>query len=54
MIDAVRLTTRVFREPAADGYRDARDCSPADRLVPLFAPEAFALRLDELKRKLHA
>ena len=25
VIDAVRLTTRVFREPAADGYRDARD-----------------------------
>ncbi len=25
VIDAVRLTTRVFREPAADGYRDVRD-----------------------------
>jgi Uma2 family endonuclease len=49
VIDAVRLTTRVFREPAADGYRDARDFGPADRLAPLIAPEAFALRLDELE-----
>ena len=49
VIDAVRLTTRVFREPAADGYRDARDFGPADRLMPMLAPEAFALRLDELE-----
>jgi Uma2 family endonuclease len=49
VIDAVRLTTRVFREPAADGYRNAKDFGPADRLVPLIAPEAFALRLDELQ-----
>jgi Uma2 family endonuclease len=49
VIDAVRLTARVFREPAADGYRDARDFATSDRLVPLFAPEAFALRLDELE-----
>ena len=42
VIDAVRLTTRVFREPASDGYRDARDFAASDRLVPLFAPEAFA------------
>ena len=49
VIDAVRLTTRVLREPAADGYRDARDFGRTDPLVPLFAPEAFALRLDELE-----
>ena len=48
VIDAVRLTTRVFREPT-DGYRDARDFGSADRLVPLIAPEAFALKLDELE-----
>jgi Uma2 family endonuclease len=42
VIDAVRLTTHVFREPAADGYRDAHDFGPTDRLAPLFAPEAFA------------
>ena len=49
VIDAARLTTRVFREPAADGYRDAHDFGAAERLGPLFAPEAFALRLDELE-----
>jgi Uma2 family endonuclease len=49
VIDAVRLTTRVFREPAADGYRDARDFGPTERLAPLIAPAAFALRLDELE-----
>jgi Uma2 family endonuclease len=49
VIDAVRLTTRVFREPAADGYRNTQDFGATDRLVPLFAPEAFALRLDELE-----
>jgi Uma2 family endonuclease len=49
VIDAVRLTTRVLREPAADGYRDARDFGAADRLAPLFAPEAFAFRLEELE-----
>jgi Uma2 family endonuclease len=49
VIDAVRLTTRVLREPAADGYRNARDFAASDRLVPLVAPEAFALRLEELE-----
>jgi Uma2 family endonuclease len=49
VIDAVRLTTRVFREPAADGYRDARDFGPTDQLAPSIAPGAFALRLDELQ-----
>ena len=51
VIDAVRLTTRIFRDPAADGYREARDFGPADRLIPRIAPETFALRLADLKRK---
>jgi Uma2 family endonuclease len=49
VIDAVRLTTRVFREPAADDYRDLTDFGPSDRLIPLIAPEAFALQLNELE-----
>jgi Uma2 family endonuclease len=49
VIDAVRLTTQIFHEPAADGYRNAQDFGPSDRLIPLIAPEAFALRLDELE-----
>lgn len=51
VIDAVRLTARVFRQPAAEGYRETRDCSAAERIVPLFVPDAFALRLADLKRK---
>jgi Uma2 family endonuclease len=47
--DAVRLITRVFSEPTADGYRKAIDFGLADRLTLLIAPEAFALRLDELE-----
>ncbi len=49
VIDAVRLTTRVFREPAPDGYRDTQDFGPAERLVPVVAPDAFAVRLDDLE-----
>jgi Uma2 family endonuclease len=49
VIDAVRLTTRVFREPAPDGYRNAQDYGPTDQLTPSIAPEPFALRLDELE-----
>jgi Uma2 family endonuclease len=49
VIDAVRLTTRVFRDPAPDGYRNTRDFDPSDRLVPLIAPEAFTLQVDQLE-----
>jgi Uma2 family endonuclease len=49
VIDAVRLVTRVFRDPVADGYRETLDFGPGDLLAPRFAPEAFALRLDELE-----
>ncbi|HZZ63693.1 MAG TPA: Uma2 family endonuclease [Roseiarcus sp.] len=49
VIDAVRLTAGIFRDPAAEGYREARDFGASERIAPLFAPEAFALRLDELE-----
>jgi Uma2 family endonuclease len=49
VIDAVRLTARVFQAPSQSGFGEAHDRGPAERLVPLFAPEAFALRLDELE-----
>jgi Uma2 family endonuclease len=49
VIDAVRLTTRVFRQPTTDGYRDTQDFSPTDQITPRIAPEAFTLRLDELE-----
>ena len=49
VVDAVKLTARAFRDPAADGYRDTRDFAASDRLAPLFAPTAFAVRFDELE-----
>jgi Uma2 family endonuclease len=49
VVDAVKLTTRVFREPSETGYREARDFAASEVLSPLFAPSAFALRLDELR-----
>jgi Uma2 family endonuclease len=49
VVDAVKLTARLFCDPAPEGYRETRDFGPSDRLAPLFAPDAFALRLDELE-----
>jgi Uma2 family endonuclease len=49
VIDAAKLATRVFRGPSEQGYDESRDFSASERLVPLIAPEAFALRLDELE-----
>jgi Uma2 family endonuclease len=49
VVDAVRLATRVFREPSREGYGEVRDFNAGERMVPRFAPEAFALRLDQLE-----
>ncbi len=49
VIDAVKLTACVFRDPGPDGYRQTQDASASDRIVPLIAPDAFALRLEELE-----
>jgi Uma2 family endonuclease len=51
VIDAVKLTARVFRQPAVGGYGEIRDFTATEQIVPLLAPEAFALRPEELKRK---
>ena len=48
VIDAVKLTTRVFRSPTATGYLDARDISSKATATPLHAPAVFALRLADL------
>jgi Uma2 family endonuclease len=49
VIHAVRLETRIHRDPSPEGYRDILDLGPADELVPLFAPElAVTLRALEL------
>ena len=49
VIDAVQLTARVFRDAGPDGYRSTQDAAASERLVPLVAPDAFALRLDDLE-----
>jgi len=48
-IDAVKMTTRVFRAPSANGYADKRDFKASETISPLLAHQVFALRLDELK-----
>ena len=48
-VDAVKMTTRVFRDPSSDGYAAPRDFKAAETVKPLFAPEELALRLDRLK-----
>jgi Uma2 family endonuclease len=49
VIDAVKLTARSFRSPAATGYGETRDFAVAERFVPNFAPIEFALSLSELE-----
>ena len=49
VIDAVRLATRVFCGPAAEGFAETQDFSTPDRLTPRFAPVDFAVVLGELE-----
>lgn len=48
VIDAVKLTTRIFREPTSGGYAQQRDFADTDLVAPLIAPQVFALRLADL------
>ena len=48
-IDAVKMTTRVFRSPSPDGYGDVRDAKASEEIAPLLAPGELALRLQGLK-----
>lgn len=45
VIDAVKLVTRIHRDPAQAGYRAIADLGPRDRLVPAAAP-GLAVVLD--------
>jgi Uma2 family endonuclease len=49
VIDAAKLVARVFRAPGDEGFGEVKDFSASERLLPLAAPDAFALRLDELE-----
>ncbi len=48
MIHAVRLETRIHREPTEAGYRLIEDLSSSEELAPIFAPE-LAVKLCELE-----
>lgn len=47
VIHAVRLETRIHREPGADGYRDIADLPATERLTPLLLSN-LAIRLADL------
>lgn len=49
VIDAVRLETRVFRQPTPKGYREMRDVPARETIQRMVAPKAFVLRLDDLE-----
>ena len=49
VIDAVKMTTRVFRSPTAKGYGETRDYSASETVTPIVAPQEFALSLDQLE-----
>jgi Uma2 family endonuclease len=48
VIDAVKLTTRIHREPTPTGYRSVFELSPNEPLVPQAVP-ALAVVLGELE-----
>ena len=48
VIHAVRLETRIHREPSPEGYREILDFAADQMLTPAFAPE-LAVRLSELR-----
>lgn len=48
VIHAVRLETRIHREPSPSGYQETIDLTFDELLTPAFAPE-LAVRLSELK-----
>lgn len=47
VIDAVRLQTRIHRDPTPTGYRSIVDLPPGERLVPHLVP-ALAVTLSDL------
>jgi len=43
------MTTRVFRGPSEEVDRETLDFRALETIAPMMAPEAFALRLGQLK-----
>ena len=49
VLDAVKMTARLFRSPTPTGFADVADFGASDLVTPAFAPAALALRLDGLE-----
>ncbi len=49
VIDAERRAIHCHAEPSPMGYKRIEERSSADRLTPIYAPEAFAFALDGLE-----
>ena len=49
VVDAVRLTLRVFRGPGPTGYAETTDFTSEQEAVPCFASSVFALHLCDLE-----
>ncbi len=50
VIHAVRLETRIYRDPSETGYRQVEDFATAEMLTPLALP-GLALRLADLPKE---
>src|SRR5262245_26068385 len=48
VIDAIKLVTRIHRDPSPTGYRSAGDLPASERLIPVSIPE-LAVVLSELE-----
>lgn len=48
VINAVKTTTRIHRDPTPDGYRDVKNFGPQEALIPLLAP-SLAVTLGDLE-----
>ena len=49
VIDAVKRLTHVYLDPTESGYQETHKFNAAKLVVPRFAPEIFALSLDDLE-----
>jgi Uma2 family endonuclease len=48
VVNAVKLSARIFASPKREGFGSADDFGAADLLTPRFAPREFAIRLSDL------
>ena len=49
VIDAASLEARTFATPSTEGYRECVDVPPHETLKPMFAPDVFSLKLEDIE-----